>query len=74
MKSRVALVLLLMFISLTAQAQEDKTNLIQNPSFETNGTTGWTVNNMQTQSNTVFSRKAGTYYLESWVGIGQQIG
>ena len=52
----------------------DRTSLIQNPSFETNGTTGWTVHNMNTQSNSVFSKKKGTYYLESWVSIGQQIG
>ena len=51
----------------------DRTELIQNPSFEVNGTSGWTVKNMSTQSNSVFSRKAGTYYLESWVSIGQQI-
>ena len=52
----------------------DVTTYIANPSFEQNGTTGWTTQNMQTQSNSVFSRKQGTYYLESWVGIGQQIG
>lgn len=52
----------------------DMTHYIQNPSFESNGTSGWTTQNMQTQSNTVFSRKQGTFYLESWVGIGQQIG
>ncbi len=51
----------------------DRTSLIQNPSFETNGTSGWTVKNMSTQSNSYFSKKAGTYYLESWVNIGQQI-
>ncbi len=52
----------------------DQTSLIQNPSFEQNGTEGWTVSNMNTQSNSVFSRKKGTYYLESWVSIGQAIG
>ena len=52
----------------------DRTSLIQNPSFETDGTTGWTVRNMSTQNNSVFSRKKGTYYLESWVSIGQKIG
>ena len=63
-----------MAIASATMAQEDKTSLIQNPSFETNGTAGWTVNNMKTQSNSVFTRKAGTYYLESWVGIGSKIG
>lgn len=52
----------------------DYSKYLQNPSFETNGTAGWTVHNMGTQSNTVFARKSGTYYLESWVAIGQQIG
>ena len=52
----------------------DRTSLIQNPSFETNGTAGWTVHNMNTQNNSVFSKKKGTYYLESWVSIGQHIG
>ena len=47
---------------------------ITNPSFEQDGTAGWNARNMQLQSNSVFSRKQGTYYLESWVGIGQQIG
>ncbi|UKK48469.1 DUF6055 domain-containing protein [Prevotella sp. E9-3] len=53
---------------------EDRTSLIQNPSFETNGTTGWTVNNMSTQNNSVFSQKRGVYYLESWVSMGQKLG
>ena len=47
-------------------------NSIINHSFE-NGTTGWTVKNMVTQSNNVFSRKAGTYYLESWVYRGNKL-
>ena len=51
----------------------NRTSLIQNPSFETDGTAGWTVKNMNLQSNTVFSYKAGTYYLETWVSTGQQI-
>lgn len=52
---------------------EDRTSYIKNPSFETNGTNGWTVSNMQTQSNSVFSKKKGTYYVETWVSIGQKI-
>ncbi len=42
---------------------------ITNPSFE-NGVNGWTVKNMVTQSNSVFTRKQGNYYLESWVARG----
>ena len=74
MNLRNYLVISLMTLSTALWAQEDKTSLIQNPSFESNGTAGWTVSNMQTQSNSVFSRKAGTYYLESWVNIGSKIG
>ena len=48
-------------------------DVIVNPSFE-DGTTGWTVRNMATQNNTVFSRKRGTYYLESWVDRGNNLG
>jgi hypothetical protein len=44
----------------TGLTPTDKTNLIKNPSFETNGTAGWTVKNMSTQSNSVFSVKNGT--------------
>ena len=67
--------MLMMAISLHATGQAtDQTNRIQNPSFETNGLTGWTVNNMATQSNSVFAQKNGTYYVESWVSIGQKIG
>ncbi|MBQ6800900.1 MAG: hypothetical protein IJP08_07335 [Bacteroidaceae bacterium] len=59
--------------STTEAMQADQTSRIQNPSFETNGLTGWTVNNMATQSNSVFSLKHGTYYVETWVSIGQKI-
>jgi hypothetical protein len=52
----------------------DRTSLIQNPSFEVSGTSGWTVKNMSTQSNSVFTKKSGTYYLETWVNIGNKIG
>ena len=44
---------------------------ISNPSFES-GTTGWATN-MTRQSNSVFSRKQGTYYLETWVDRGKAI-
>ncbi len=61
-------------IQLVAQeAGADYTSYIQNPSFE-DGTTGWTVKNMATQGNTVFSIKQGNNYIESWVSIGNQIG
>lgn len=52
----------------------DCTRYINNPSFETNGTAGWEIKSMSTQSNSVFSRKKGTYYLETWVSAGNKIG
>ena len=52
----------------------DYTEYILNPSFETNGTENWTVSNMSTQNNSTFTSKNGTYYLESWVDRGKQIG
>lgn len=61
-------------LNASEQSPVDVTKYILNPSFETDGTANWTVKNMQLQSNSVFSRKQGTYYLESWVGIGQQVG
>lgn len=51
----------------------DRTEHIANPSFETNGTSGWNVQNMVSQSNSVFSRKQGTYYMETWVSAGSKI-
>ncbi len=60
--------------AILASAQTDMTSSIANPSFETDGTSGWTIKGMKTQSNSVFTRKVGTYYLESWVSIGQQLG
>lgn len=52
----------------------DRTDFIRNPSFETDGTAGWKVDGMNLQSNTAFGRKKGTYYMESWMPIGQHIG
>ena len=49
------------------------TDRIKNPSFETDGTSGWTVKNMVAQSNTVFSRKVGTYYMEAYADMGSKI-
>lgn len=51
----------------------DRTEYITNPSFETSGAAGWNVQNMASQSNSVFSRKHGTYYMETWVSAGSKI-
>ena len=47
----------------------DCTSYITNPNFESK-TEGWTAVNLVAQSNSSFSRKSGTYYLEKWVSSG----
>lgn len=49
------------------------TKYIENPSFE-KGTQGWTISNLKTQTNTSFTKKAGTTYLEKWTGQGSAVG
>lgn len=51
----------------------DKTEYVTNPSFE-NGTKGWTNVNLKSQSNAIFTKKAGSYYMEKWVGTGSKVG
>lgn len=52
----------------------DYTSYIKNPSFEDNGTANWSATNMTTQTNSVFSKKNGTTYMETWVDMGKKIG
>ena len=52
----------------------DYTSYIKNPSFEENAAENWEVANMSSQTNSVFSKKSGTTYMESWVNIGSKIG
>jgi uncharacterized protein YjdB len=49
----------------------DVTDLIVNPSFESNFT-GWTNNGMATQENAVFP-KTGNTYVEKWVNRGSRV-
>lgn len=62
----------------TGEVSEDtplnQTALIQNPSFEQNGTEHWAVESLNSQSNTSFSKKSGSIYLEKWVGSGNSVG
>ena len=51
----------------------DVTFQIVNPGFE-DGTTGWVVDGFKTQTNSVFSKKVGTTYLESWRSRGNKLG
>lgn len=46
------------------------TTAIINPSFETGNFSGWTNVGLATQSNTSFSLKNGTYYVEKWQSSG----
>ncbi|MCU4163423.1 cadherin-like beta sandwich domain-containing protein [Carboxylicivirga caseinilyticus] len=53
----------------------DATSEIVNPSFETGNTDGWVnVGGFVGQSNTSFSLKAGTYYVEKWQSSGNWSG
>jgi len=59
--------------AITVSAQTDCTSLITNPSFE-QGTDGWEHQDMNAQSNDVFSIKAGNTYMERWTGRGGAVG
>ena len=52
----------------------DLTSLIDNPSFEVDGLTGWTSQNLGTQGNDAFTIKDGSIYLEKWTGKGNAVG
>lgn len=55
-------------------AQTDvTTKFIVNPSFES-GSDGWTVNDLQSQSNNSFKKKHGGKYMEKWTGSGSTVG
>ncbi|MDE6722238.1 MAG: hypothetical protein K2J84_08865 [Bacteroidaceae bacterium] len=47
----------------------DYTSYIVNPSFE-NSTNGWETTNMQSQTNSSFTKKSGSTYMEKWVTSG----
>lgn len=71
--SQLAAIIVLSFHFMLCDAQTNVTSKIKNPSFE-NGFTSWTNVNMQTQSNSDFTKKAGTYYAEKWTSSGNKIG
>ncbi|MCR5180441.1 MAG: cell envelope integrity protein TolA [Bacteroidaceae bacterium] len=56
-------------LNISVDNPQDQTERISNPSFE-DGFTGWTQENLQVQSNTSFSLKKGTNYVEKWVSSG----
>lgn len=55
--------------NISEENPQDNTSLIVNPSFE-EGTSGWTVAQLSSQSNSAFKKKAGSTYLEKWTGSG----
>ncbi len=64
--------LMLLTFCVHAQSSTDRTSYIINPSFE-NGTNGWVCENLFAQTNSDF-RKAGSTYMERWVGKGNSVG
>lgn len=56
-----------------ALAQTNKTSLISNSSFES-GLSEWNTLLMKKQTNTSFTHKSGSVYLEKWVGAGGRAG
>lgn len=64
----------LSIISLSAFADKNlTTKFIANPSFE-KGTQGWDISNLKTQTNSSFTEKKGTTYLEKWTNKGSAVG
>lgn len=60
-------------LTLSAQEEQDVTNRISNPSFES-GTSGWAVSELSSQSNSSFTKKAGNSYIEKWVSSSSSVG
>ena len=46
---------------------------ISNPSFE-DGSKGWTISGFWTQTNSSFTKKAGSVYVEKWIDKGSAVG
>ena len=66
-------ILILTCLQIEAQNQQDVTSYIINPSFETTSS-GWALTNLSRQSNSQFTKKAGTYYMEKWTAKGNGAG
>ncbi|MGC3976883.1 MAG: T9SS type A sorting domain-containing protein [Paludibacteraceae bacterium] len=61
-------------ITVNASSSNDATASIINPSFELGNFTGWTNVGFSTQTNTSFTLKNGTYYIEKWQSSGSLSG
>ncbi len=73
MKLSVLILMLLLSFPAKMSAQTDYTSKIKNPSFES-GQTSWTISGLQTQTNSVFTLKSGSTYMEKWTGKGGAVG
>ena len=73
--SRINFVAVILFMVYHAQAADKvvTSKYVVNPSFE-QGTTGWTITNMSPQTNSSFTKKVGTTYLEKWTDKGSAAG
>lgn len=56
-----------------AQSATDRTSYITNPNFES-GVNGWVCESLQAQSNSSFTKKSGSVYMEKWVATGNYVG
>lgn len=56
-----------------AQSATDRTSYITNPNFES-GVNGWVYESLQAQSNSSFTKKSGSVYMEKWVPTGNYVG
>ena len=72
-RNRMMTALAALVCAITMSAQTDYTSLITNPSFE-KGTDGWEHQGMSAQTNSVFSIKSGSTYMERWTGRGGAVG
>ena len=66
-------ILILLVLCAHAQSAKDKTSYITNPNFES-GVNGWVCESLQAQSNSSFTKKSGSVYMEKWVATGNYVG
>ena len=62
-----------MLVNASLDDPVDYTSYIKNPSFE-KSTNNWVVENLSAQTNSSFTKKAGTTYMEKWTSKGGKVG
>lgn len=74
MKKLLTITFSLFIATASIFAQTDVTSkYIVNPSFETNGSSGWNVADLWSQTNNSFQKHGNTYF-EKWVATGNSVG